>query len=75
MFAPDLGFLVQGPNIDQPYNGFLLSIELHKRFGILQLWFEATDQDNTYMLRQSKRSFPLLGSAGRFEQEDYFQEP
>jgi hypothetical protein len=43
MFAPDLGSLVQGPNIDQPYNGLLLSIELHKRFRILQLWFEATD--------------------------------
>jgi len=43
MFAPDLGSLVHGYNIDRPHNGLLLAMDLHKSFGALLVWFEATD--------------------------------
>jgi hypothetical protein len=43
MFAPELGTLVQGRNIDQLYNGVLSMQDLHKGFGALEMWLEATE--------------------------------
>jgi hypothetical protein len=43
MFDPDLGDLVNGVNIDEAYNGVLLTHYFHARFGKLKFWFDATD--------------------------------
>ncbi len=43
MFAPELWSRVNGPSIDNPYNGILLIEELHYRFGRLDIWFEVTE--------------------------------
>jgi len=43
MFAPDLGTLVHEHNIDGPYNGLLLTGELHRWFGKFYIWLEAPE--------------------------------
>ena len=43
IFAPGVHAALDGQLIDNEYNGILLTMALHKRFGKLGLWFEATE--------------------------------
>ena len=43
IFAPGVHAALDGQLIDSAYNGILLTMDLHKLFGQLGIWFEATE--------------------------------
>ena len=43
MFSPSTVGKVSGELIDHPFNAMTLCQELHKRFGGLEMYFEATE--------------------------------
>jgi len=49
MFAPQLGSLVLGIEIDKPHNGIFLSKDRHADFGAFKLWFEETAVSSHYL--------------------------
>jgi hypothetical protein len=54
MFDPGILHLVEGTNIDRPYNAFTLSVGLHRRFGNLEVYFEAVpDTEYTYTIKSA----------------------
>lgn len=58
MFDPGVLHLVEGANIDRSYNAITLTVAFHRRFGSLQIYFEATPGvDHTYTI---KSTLPFL---------------
>jgi hypothetical protein len=61
MFAPDLGSLVLGEEIDRPHNGLFLTRDRHIDFGAPKIWLEETEvhnydpKDQNYMLTVFRR--------------------
>lgn len=60
MFDPGITHLIDGQDIDRPYNALTLTHALHMRFGGLEVYFEppppAEDapQKNTYVIRSTQ---------------------
>ena len=51
MFDNDIGRLIEGPDIDRPYNALTLTVNLHIFFGEFQIYFESVDgEPNTYRI-------------------------
>ncbi len=58
MFDPGVLHLVEGANIDRSYNAITLTVGFHRRFGSLQIYFEAMPGvDHTYTI---KSTLPFL---------------
>jgi hypothetical protein len=54
MFDPGITSLIEGPNIDRPYNAITLRLELHRHFGNLNIYFEAEPGPrNRYTIKPS----------------------
>ena len=52
MFDPGILHWVEGTNIDRPYNALTLSVGLHRRFGNLEVYFEAApEMEHTYTIK------------------------
>ncbi|KAH0534018.1 hypothetical protein FGG08_007381 [Glutinoglossum americanum] len=70
MFDPGIANLIDGQEIDRPFNAITLTLDLHRRFGSLEVYFEPPAdhavQNHTYIIRSTKSypwkvspSFPL----------------
>jgi HNH endonuclease len=58
MFDPGVLHFVEGANIDRSYNAITLTLDFHRRFGNLQIYFEAIPGvEHTYTI---KSTLPLL---------------
>jgi len=58
MFDPGVSRLVEGPDIDRSYNAITLTVGFHRRFGSLQIYFEAIPGvDHKYAI---KSTLPFL---------------
>jgi len=58
MFDPGVVQLVEGYDIDRPYNAITLTLEFHRRFGDLEVHFEHVPYSvpPTYVVRETKPS-------------------
>jgi len=55
MFDPGILHLVEGSNIDRSYNALTLSVNFHRRFGRLWIYFEAIPGTaHTYIIKSLK---------------------
>lgn len=61
MFDSGIDSLINGPNIDQPYNALTLTLSLHREFGQFDIYFEPVSGavENTYAIRRWE-SFSFL---------------
>jgi hypothetical protein len=65
MFCPGIPDLLSGPSIDSPCNAITLTLELHKRFGQLTVFFTpvmadiGTTSNSHYRFEKTTRSPPL----------------
>jgi HNH endonuclease len=71
MFDPGIANLIDGEDIDRPFNAMTLTVEMHRLFGALKVYFEPAPPElnkpeHTYIIRttksypwQSSPSFPL----------------
>ncbi|KAK2794076.1 hypothetical protein FQN52_009158 [Onygenales sp. PD_12] len=62
MFDPGVVHLIEGPNIDQPFNAISLTSSAHKHFGLFRISFEALSNDpshpqprHTYRIHASQK--------------------
>lgn len=46
MFDPDIGALIAGSDIDNPYNALTLTLNYHRLFGEFEIYFEQKDSKN-----------------------------
>ncbi|KAK5988611.1 hypothetical protein PT974_10097 [Cladobotryum mycophilum] len=64
MFDSGVVPLIDGVDIDRPYNAITLTKELHEVFGSFKIHFEpAQDQEHTYTIDHFPPYFPLMGLA------------
>jgi hypothetical protein len=57
MFDPGIIQLIEGTNIDRPYNALTLSVGFHRDFGSLKVYFEKELGMHRYTIKTTK---PLL---------------
>ncbi|PYH39685.1 HNH endonuclease signature motif containing protein [Aspergillus neoniger CBS 115656] len=81
MFDPGLSHLLDGPNIDRPFNALTLTNHYHRLFVEFQIYFEPTGRPHEYKIDSSETSFlrdplfpvtrtPSLSPNGRIEPPD-----
>lgn len=55
LFYPGILCRIEGDKIDCPYNALTLSVSLHRRFGRLEVYFEAMPgEDHTYVIKSTR---------------------
>src|SRR6266498_142500 len=60
MFDPGIIRWIEGDNIDRPSNAVSLSVNLHRSFGSLQIYFEAVPGfENRYTIKSTESFFPF----------------
>jgi hypothetical protein len=55
MFDHDIVHLIEGPDIDRSRNALTLKIDLHRQFGNFKVFFEPTNQPNSYRIDSTLR--------------------
>ncbi|EXM13778.1 hypothetical protein V3481_017334 [Fusarium oxysporum f. sp. vasinfectum] len=55
MFDHDIVHLIDGPDIDRSRNALTLKIDLHRQFGNFKVFFEPTNQPNSYRIDSTLR--------------------
>ena len=63
MFAPTAAAILHGPELDSVKNTLYIAHEIHESMGSLDLWFEATEVQDTYSVKTaSSLVYEDLGS-------------
>jgi hypothetical protein len=51
MYAPNVAAILHGEGIDSVKNTIFLTHDLHVNMGSLNMWFEATEEKDTYLIQ------------------------